>query len=73
MDWKPIESAPRDGRHVLLYRLMWGGNIQQVCFWRDNGWYIWDYGRLDAIDDLGGITHWMDLPEPPTSAKGIGF
>ena len=63
--WQTIETAPKDGRHLLIYRLMWGGDIQQVCLWHNGKWCIWNDGRIDAIDDLGGVTHWQPLPAPP--------
>lgn len=64
-EWKPIETAPKDGAIVMLY---WptlsitrypavGTNHNDGCGWdliNDR-----DYGEVFP-------THWMPLPEPPT-------
>lgn len=68
-EWQPIETAPKDGSHILV-----GGPWMPVC---EVSWHKatdWDYpgwrcGRFGAkgYDDLGAYepTHWMPLPEPP--------
>lgn len=64
--WQPIETAPKDGRKVLLY---------------DSGYVHSDSSYLIAGFDMGAwwgqstrsgvsivwrnATHWMPLPEPP--------
>ena len=82
MDWQPIETAPRDGRDLLLWTdtrhsadlagyLATGGEHfaeVQLGFWED------------AVDSpmrteragwraprIGEPTHWMPLPAPPTT------
>lgn len=64
--WQPIESAPKDGRHVILYCDYYGVGR---CAWE--GWRkVW---RSD--DPSHGIgfphpTHWMPLPDfPPGSVR----
>lgn len=76
--WRPIESAPRDGRMFLgwvsavRYAEPDEGDPYEVdvsecdfCLWRDTelGGYV------DAMSspraDLEHVTHWMPLPEPP--------
>lgn len=56
-DWRPIETAPKDGTWVIL------GDKERVVmgFWGSYG--TWDDG--DFHDDLGEFTHWQPLPEPP--------
>jgi hypothetical protein len=57
--WQPIELAPRDGTHVLLYAPEWAVP--------NTGW---TYGN-DRWQDCpfnGTPTHWMPLPEPPEAA-----
>lgn len=55
MEWQPIETAPKDGRVVLLCDQM--GNR-----WTDSShWHIKNGCGLPP-------THWMPLPEPPKAA-----
>lgn len=56
MNWQPIETAPRDGRLVLVWLsdgerpdVMRADDLQHRCK------YSW----------MEGITHWMPLPNPP--------
>lgn len=71
-EWKGIESAPRDGKRILL----WGPGVW-IGYWDENaaqgdgkddspGWQIF---RCD-MDEwysfcMDNPTHWMPLPEPP--------
>ena len=81
-DWKPIESAPKDGTPVLLACA--GYKSMTVGFWADPVEYEgeaegWTLEMNDpAIDPFsaaywGGCsecsdpTHWMPLPPPPGS------
>lgn len=63
MKWQPIETAPKDGFHILL----WSDDIQFVGFWaqgRAGGWCA-------VADKCPSIkpnpTHWMPLPAPPSA------
>lgn len=52
--WEPIETAPKDGRDILV----WDGDSVSLAAW-DNGWWVLvEY-------TLSGVTHWMPLPSPP--------
>lgn len=62
-EWREIESAPKDGTRILavcgphVCLLAWGGK-------RPPGWKMGgDYGQ----SFWGTPTHWMPLPDPPTS------
>lgn len=68
MDWRPIETAPRDGTPVLLFfpaRYQGKGGVSWGCFiegeWLDSR----------AIRD-NGATHWQPMPDHPARAQGIG-
>jgi hypothetical protein len=82
VNWKPIESAPRDGTEAIV-----GCDIATVWIVRSaryvkadewfppepdttDGW--WSYSNSVSQEQLGGIytpTHWlMETPEPPEAA-----
>ena len=73
--WRPIESAPRDGTHVLARDVPLGIRITNlthppmVVHWFDyigdaasSGWYL-SHGAGDG--PAVSPTHWMPLPAPP--------
>jgi len=64
-DWQPIETAPKDGTDILLYRRNWHQSAPVVAGWFEDGWYAYDHDS-EQVPELGGITHWMPLPEPPS-------
>lgn len=60
MEWKTIETAPKDGTWVLTY----GPNFTHN--------YLLDYfDQYDEEDQawVGNPTHWMPLPEPPKKTE----
>jgi hypothetical protein len=61
MGWQPVETAPRDGTHVLVT----DGDIIEVCAWLEEKWKVcWDHADFS----VGGIpTHWMPLPAQPNT------
>jgi len=59
MDWKPIETAPKDGRRVLLYWPHWA-HYPIVGLYGVYGW-----ASEVALAKEPGPTHWMPLPKPP--------
>jgi hypothetical protein len=60
MDWQPIETAPKDGTHILF----WDGDGMSVCYWVGRRWDLVQTGAY-AEDADCWPTHWMPLPEPP--------
>jgi hypothetical protein len=78
--WQPIETAPRDGTRVMLWRGFteigkWAEMV--VAEWHDGEWQ-WPsddnpstHGEWTVDDMLNGycscgdFTHWMPLPNPP--------
>lgn len=66
MNWQPIESAPKN-TDILLY---WHDNVWIGRFYQGSGyWSLCDYGGFEDGEDAP--THWMPLPEPPSSSATI--
>lgn len=73
--WKPIETAPKDGTAVLVYPPTWRNKNCAIARYVTDKYaeHHCPYWRRD--DDLGRITfsretpptHWMPLPPPPYS------
>jgi hypothetical protein len=64
--WQPIETAPKDGRNLLLGSLP----DQWVCmgFYEKEGewgWYETGSHWTDAHDGCVNPTDWQPCPEPP--------
>lgn len=78
MDWRPIESAPKDGRFVILHvpKGLESGVVTVGAYWKEedrdekgrfmpghwDGWLGMDNDILSSSCDP---THWMPLPAPP--------
>ena len=71
--WNPIESAPKDGSRILLFRKghivagYFNGNKYSKTvkpYWSHDNERI--FGTLDARKCAP--THWMPLPTPPETA-----
>lgn len=60
IDWRPIESAPKDGTAVLLYRSNARRTVK-VDRWLAGWWYE---TKIEHAP-----THWLPLPEPPKEPK----
>jgi hypothetical protein len=70
MEWLSIESAPKDGMIVLLAHP--DGDVVCVTpgwFYDDTqDWWEMNSHPSDYVDKpIPNATHWMPLPEPPTS------
>lgn len=70
--WKKIDSAPKDGRHVLL--AITGddppgdGYVSEGFYEEDGdrGWYAANTHWTDRHDGSLRPSHWQPLPTPPT-------
>jgi len=67
--WQPIETAPKDGTWVLLYK-RGEKRAKNKYLYRIGHWGKGNYsfGKLRWIGPSGKFnpTHWMPLPKPPT-------
>lgn len=68
-EWQPIETAPKDGTVVYLYRQVGDWKVRGHGYWEGggivSGWIT--QGFYDPPGNLGLAhpTHWMPLPAPP--------
>lgn len=68
MKWQPIETAPKDGREILLFDrddlpTVFAGKWAPVA--GDGGWWIYADELLQDACAEAFPTHWMPLPPPP--------
>ena len=73
-EWLPIESAPKDGSEILIWK---PSSTVCIAHWEVDPQWHWDgewpcWAVFMADDDFYSIyldadwpTHWMPLPEPP--------
>ena len=63
-NWQPIETAPRDGTEILVWRT----RLQRACVaWWFGRW--WDISGRDMWGDENQPTHWQPLPGPPKEGE----
>jgi len=66
-DWRPIETAPKDGSDTLLYWPLAGASADRprirIGYWRDPHGWVWQDRAVRSYSSFP--THWMPLPEPP--------
>ncbi len=56
MEWLPIETAPRDGTHILTFAA--GHGVAE-------GYWVSTSDGDTWRDDGAEPSHWMPLPPPP--------
>jgi hypothetical protein len=64
--WQPIETAPRDGTHILCYHPKYDMVLNGVWDGGDLNCFEMKDERLEYVKDFYP-THWMPLPAPPSS------
>jgi hypothetical protein len=78
-EWKLIETAPKNGRAVLVHRNIWPGTksgFSEECnghntyvaeWWKDENGGNWMLYTDQIQEPRCPIepTHWMPLPNPP--------
>jgi len=67
--WQPIETAPKDGTHIIAFRPSDPAHIEGM-YWADyedgSGSWHWSYDGDSPVEGAQP-THWM--PEPPAPAN----
>lgn len=65
--WRPIETAPKDGRHLLLWTMSECPIVS--AHWVEfegHGYWAFDEALIGEIaGSVEDATHWMPLPTPP--------
>jgi hypothetical protein len=74
MSWQPIETAPRDGRWILVHGLDCDG---RGSYWPASGFARWDVTKPGGEWEtkiVAYVTGWQPIPEPPmrTAVQGDG-
>ena len=68
-EWQPIETAPKDGTHVLL----WFDDMPAVAHYMKSEHGEWWEPSENLISDVIGAYEsewWMPLPKSPAQNKG---
>jgi len=69
-EWRPIETAPKDGTPIIVYMPWEGGMVRTAHYSRrltedryaQNVWCVhWSGSYKSRV----APTHWMPLPPPP--------
>src|SRR5690348_16271156 len=72
MNWQPIETAPKDGTRVLVYA---PGHLHMIGAWIEHHGYTYIGPAWFSNNSIitPAPTHWMRLPEFPSSAASAGL
>jgi hypothetical protein len=66
--WQPIETAPRDGRKLLVWWPYWQPNHAVVAHFEAFGGWMGDCCLSEfheVVFPERNPTHWMELPNAP--------
>jgi hypothetical protein len=72
-EWRPIETAPKDGKQVLIYSGDRCDNCPAqtsgitVAFWEDGMWICGNMANGTPVYLKHTPSHWMPLPQPPAA------
>lgn len=71
-EWKPIETAPKDGKEVFLWGMCAMSDIDlRYAFDANVGWCdengVW---QTRVPGEICHPTHWMPIPKPPQRSAG---
>jgi hypothetical protein len=68
LEWQPIETAPKDGTWILVYKKLELNGFNKIVWetdkfivrWHNNGWY-----KNNGLFTVDNVTHWINLPKTP--------
>ena len=68
-NWQPIETAPKDGRLILVANIDGAKQNPSVVYY-ENGSLSFDItphfrASTHEVITVSAFTHWMPLPDPP--------
>jgi hypothetical protein len=63
MEWQLIETAPKDGREILVWSEGYVSCYLAIC--DKTGWWTPDYKPQEWTELINSPTHWMPLPAAP--------
>jgi hypothetical protein len=64
VEWQPIETAPKDGRKILVWPY-WSDGLPESVSWRDMKRTSGRWEGSGLFCTGASPTHWMPLPAPP--------
>jgi hypothetical protein len=72
MEWRPIETAPKDGTRILIWPGCWPTHWEDEIRFQDelhSGWLIVDcedpWYTVFSLPEH--VTHWVPMPEGPAN------
>jgi hypothetical protein len=72
MKWQPIETAPKDGTHILIWDAKGSSSVVEVyweAFDEERGYWAFAEELLSDVFLVNATpSNWMALPEPPNDA-----
>lgn len=63
MNWKPIDTAPKDGTKILVVNARW--KSYDIARWSGDLWKPQVEEHCHGGPEPIMPTHWMELPEAP--------